>query len=156
MRRFGFILLIAAILSACALTPDYERPALDVPDKYSPTTEQGNSIANLPWWEVFNDPQLQVLIHIALIENKDLGVALNRVAQSNALLTSTKANQFPFLNFSGAAKRSQTSQILFPSASPQNTRRKSLLVRRGSTSSSAFVLIPALSLSDGGIGNGCL
>ena len=120
MRRFGFILLIAAILSACALTPDYERPVLDVPDKYSPTTEQGNSIANLPWWEVFNDPQLQVLIHIALIENKDLGVALNRVAQSNALLTSTKANQFPFLNFSGAAKRSQTSQILFPSASPQN------------------------------------
>ena len=120
MLRLGLALLISILLSACALTPDYERPELDVPTKYSPTAEQGNSIANLPWWKVFNDPQLQILIHTALVENKDLSVAMNRIAQSNALLTSTRANQFPFFSISGSAGRRQLSQGFFPTAAPTN------------------------------------
>ena len=115
-------LACSALLASCALTPDYQRPELDVPDSYSTggdvpvTIVPGESIANLAWWQVFEDAQLQGLIHSALAENKDLGVALSRVAQANAQVTSTRANQFPFLDISGGAERGRQSQLLVPGA----------------------------------------
>jgi len=106
-------LMCSALLSGCALTPDYERPVLDVPVAYhvdseqSSTIEQGESIANLAWWQVFEDAQLQGLIRSALAENKDIGVALSRVAQASYQLTSTRANQYPFIDITAGAARSR-------------------------------------------------
>ncbi|MBQ0719354.1 MAG: efflux transporter outer membrane subunit [Gammaproteobacteria bacterium] len=129
MPRFGRLTVYAALISGsvslisgCALTPDYERPPLAVPSSYAADTQltsstgQGESIANLPWWQVFEDAQLQALIRSALAENKDLGVALSRIAQANAQLTSTRANQFPFFDVSGSAGRGRQSQLLIPGA----------------------------------------
>ena len=125
MRRLGVAFLSAGLVSCtlltgCALTPDYQRPELDMPDTYSTGSEQpanlaqGESIANLAWWEVFEDVQLQALIRSALLENKDLSVALSRVAQASSQLTSTRANQYPFFDITGGAGRSQQSQFLVP------------------------------------------
>ena len=127
MGRFSLRPLCAGVvcsvlLSSCALTPDYERPELDVPAVYyadneqSANTGQGESIANLTWWQVFEDPQLQNLIRTALAENKDLGVALSRVAQASSQLTSTRAKQYPFFDITGGAGRSRQSQFLAPGA----------------------------------------
>jgi len=116
-------LMCSALLSGCALTPDYERPVLDVPVAYhvdseqSSTIEQGESIANLAWWQVFEDAQLQGLIRSALAENKDIGVALSRVAQASYQLTSTRANQYPFIDITAGAARSRQSEFLMPGAS---------------------------------------
>ena len=116
-------LVCSVLLSACALTPDYERPELDVPSTYfadseqSSVNEQGESIANLAWWEVFKDAQLQSLIRTALAENKDISVALSRIAQANAQLTSTSANQYPFLDISTGVQRGKQSQLIVPNAS---------------------------------------
>ncbi len=116
MRRLGVAAICTTLIWGCALTPDYERPALDVPSTYSTVHEKGDSIANLPWWEVFQDAQLQILIHTALDENKDLRIALSRVAQVDAQLISTRANQFPFLDISGGAGRNKQSRLLVPGA----------------------------------------
>ena len=116
MSRFGFVILSVALISGCALTPDYERPALNVPGTYVTSHEQGESIANLPWWEVFQDDQIEALIRVALAENKDLSVSLSRVAQADAQLTSVRANQFPFLDITGGAGRGKQSQLLVPGA----------------------------------------
>jgi len=128
MRRFNLHplcagLMCSVLLSSCALTPDYERPELDVPSTYFPDNEQpsvnepGESIANLAWWEVFKDAQLQSLIRTALVENKDISVALSRIAQANAQLTSTSANQYPFLDISAGAQRGKQSRLIMPNAS---------------------------------------
>ncbi len=128
MRRFGVAFLGAglvssALLTGCALTPDYQRPALDIPVTYHVDSEQasaiepGESIANLAWWQVFEDAQLQSLIRSALVENKDISVALSRVAQASFQLTSTRANQYPFFDISAGATRGRQSQLLVPGAS---------------------------------------
>ncbi len=57
----GFGLVVAlALLGGCAVGPNYHRLAVNAPDNFrfagSRTT---NSLADLSWWEVFNDPMLQ-------------------------------------------------------------------------------------------------
>lgn len=102
------------LLSGCTLTPDYERPALDVPETFVQPVDAGASIANLEWWSLFQDEQLQSLIRTALEENKDLRVALQRIRDARALLTFTRADQYPFIDGSGSVSRERPSKIVFP------------------------------------------
>ena len=131
--RFSFALLYTIVISGCALTPDYERPDLDVPDKFggmkseheveaseAKIQESAESIANLPWKDIFRDPVLQVLIDTALVENKDLEITLSRVAQVGAQLTGTSANQYPFFDITASAGRGRQSQVIVPGATVQN------------------------------------
>ncbi len=119
LRRI-LILSVSALTAGCALTPDYEQPDLDVPDKYVEDVVAGDSIANLDWWELFQDEQLQALVRTALEENEDLGIALQRIAEARAALTITRANQFPFFDVTGAANRVRESEDLFPGAAAGN------------------------------------
>ncbi len=132
MARYRFTpihigLVCSALLTGCALTPDYERPVLDVPEAYyeekkqsssteSLNVEENESIANLGWWQVFEDAELQTLIRSALTENKDVRVALSRVRQANAQVISTRANQYPFFDITGSAGRGRQSQLQMPGA----------------------------------------
>ena len=114
------IVAIFMLLSGCTLTPDYERPALDVPGSYVQPADAGASIANLEWWNLFRDAQLQFLIRTALAENKDLRVSLQRIREARALLTFTRADQYPFIDGSGSVSRERPSKILFPGSDTSN------------------------------------
>ncbi len=114
MRRIGLMVLSGLLVAGCALTPDYERPDLDVPEGYVEPTAAGESIANLEWWALFEDRTLQDLIRIALAENKDLGIALSRIAEARARVTVVRADQFPFLDIFGSGGREKQSELLFP------------------------------------------
>ncbi len=109
------------LLAGCALTPDYERPDLDVPEEFVEPVQSGESLANLDWWELFQDEQLQQLIRAALEENKDLGIALYRISEARSGVTITRANQFPFLDANAFAGRGTESEDLFPGASTRDT-----------------------------------
>jgi len=78
------LLGLAAIVSfagACKLGPDYQRPSVPVPDGWRAVdTKEQASLANTPWWDLFQDPKLRQLIEIALAENKDLQIAAIRQA----------------------------------------------------------------------------
>jgi multidrug efflux system outer membrane protein len=95
------ILLAALVLSGCAVGPNYHRPAVQAPavfhgpeDSQQPEA-QSASVADLPWWQVFHDPQLQELIRTALKQNYDLQLAVERVTAARAQLGITRSNQFP-------------------------------------------------------------
>jgi outer membrane protein, multidrug efflux system len=96
--------LAGALLAACALGPDYRRPAVDVPATYRgatgtpPAVGATQSLGNQKWWEVFNDPVLQRLIRTALEQNYDVRIAAARALQAQAQLTITRASEFPTLN----------------------------------------------------------
>jgi multidrug efflux system outer membrane protein len=104
------------VVSGCALTPDYERPPLDVPPAFEQAEVSGEAIANLPWWDLFNDPQLRTYVEIALAENKDLGVALARIVEAYNVVTVVRAEQFPFVDAFGSASRGKPSPNLVPGA----------------------------------------
>src|ERR1035438_5308664 len=67
--------LVALFLTGCTAGPNYQRPAVPVPPAFrSPTPGSADpaSLADLPWFEVFKDEQLQVLNRAALQNNYDL------------------------------------------------------------------------------------
>jgi len=106
--RLVFVLLA---LGGCALGPDYERPELDTPAAFLQPVDEGESIVNLQWWELFEDPALEALIATALENNQDLGVAASRIEEFRAILGVTRASQFPTVDVAGSAGRTSPSSI---------------------------------------------
>jgi len=107
-----FVAILASLLMAgCKVGPNYHRPVVQTPGVYRDLSEhppaevQAASFADLPWWQVFQDPQLQELIRIALKENYDLQLATERITAARAQVTVTRSNLFPQVrgngNFSG-------------------------------------------------------
>jgi outer membrane protein, multidrug efflux system len=92
-------LAIALMLAACAAGPDYVRPPVETPVAWSDTTATKDStIANIEWWNVFEDSVLQELVDTALVNNKDLKIATERIVEAGASLGYTKADFWPHLD----------------------------------------------------------
>jgi multidrug efflux system outer membrane protein len=96
---------VVLILSACAMGPDYEKPEVPVPDAFQEPTIPGASIANLKWWELFQDEELTRLIETALINNKEVAIAMARIEEARATLGFVRADQFPNLDGTAGASR---------------------------------------------------
>ena len=114
MVRSRFLLPVLAFVGGCTLGPDYERPELAVPESYVQPVQEGESLANMPWWELFQDEQLQELMRIALEENQDLGIAAARVEEFRATLGVTRADQFPTIDVNATGAQAQNSENVFP------------------------------------------
>jgi multidrug efflux system outer membrane protein len=96
---------LTALLAACAMGPDYERPEVPVPEDYNTETLAGASIANLEWWQLFDDPALVRLIEQALANNKELAIAIARIEEARAALGFVRADQYPNLDGTASAGR---------------------------------------------------
>jgi len=106
MTRRLLALSLALLGTGCALGPNYQRPQVPTPPNWReiPTVE-AQSLANTPWWEVFDDPQLHELINVALVENKDLKIAVERIEEARARYGYTKADFWPKLDANATAGR---------------------------------------------------
>jgi multidrug efflux system outer membrane protein len=99
--------LTTALISGCTVGPNYHKPVVQTPTVYRELREtqqaqaQAASYADLPWWQVFQDPQLQELIRTALKQNYDLQLAIERINAERAQLAITRSNQFPQVQGSG-------------------------------------------------------
>jgi outer membrane protein, multidrug efflux system len=91
----------SALLSGCMVGPNYHRPAVQTPTAFRDLSEnpqlqaQAASYADLPWWQVFQDPQLQELIRTSLKQNYDLQVATERINAARAQVAITRSRLFP-------------------------------------------------------------
>jgi len=99
--RFAALLGCVAVLG-CKVGPDYERPAVATPTAFR-GVEAGNaaaqeSIANVAWWELFKDAQLRDLIKVALEQNRDLKIAVERIEEARANFGISKADLYPTVN----------------------------------------------------------
>ncbi|WP_169928707.1 efflux transporter outer membrane subunit [Labilithrix luteola] len=89
-------MLAAAVVTGCAVGPNYERPKLTAPSSYRfQTGTTAESLADLPWWKVFQDDPLHALVNDALKSNFDLIVASARVDESRALARAAGAQLLP-------------------------------------------------------------
>jgi multidrug efflux system outer membrane protein len=104
--NFQFPILLL-LLAGCAVGPNYKRPALDLPGDYRGASgvTTTNSLADLPWWQTFQDETLHELIRAALTNNYDLRIAITRVEQSRAVLMENRAAFFPQLDYRGTVAR---------------------------------------------------
>jgi multidrug efflux system outer membrane protein len=94
--------LIAVPMAGCTVMgPNYHRPVVTMPTHYRAqiTPAESASIANLPWWGVFDDRALQMLIYQALTNNYDLQVAVARIEQARQQVAIVASEGKPQLNY---------------------------------------------------------
>ncbi|HZQ48170.1 MAG TPA: efflux transporter outer membrane subunit [Verrucomicrobiae bacterium] len=107
----SFVILplsLVLLLASCAVGPNYKRPPVNAPaDFRSASGHTTNSLAELPWWQMFQDNNLQDLIRTALTNSYDLRIAISRVEQANAILVQNRASFFPQLGYAGTIQRNR-------------------------------------------------
>ena len=93
--------LTAALLVGCATGPAYKRPDTPVPAQFRAQIEpsDANSLADLPWWSVFEDKALQDLEVHALANNYDLKIAVSRIEQARQQVLQVKSEALPQVNY---------------------------------------------------------
>lgn len=96
--------------AACMVGPDYQRPTVVLPEGWRELDgTQGESLANLPWWQLFQDPVLHELVRAALQQNKDLQVAVERIEEARARYGFSRADLLPTLDAVAFAGRERVS-----------------------------------------------
>ncbi len=120
MRAARAILVVAALaLAGCPVGPDYEAPDIHAPEEFRAEIppDRAESLADLPWWEVFEDPALQDLVGRAIDGNYDLRAAAARVRQSTAFVGVARSELLPQVGYDGSGARQKS--VLIPSLPPQ-------------------------------------
>ncbi len=98
------VIVLILLVQSCAVGPNYRTPETKSKTAFRYAVAS-DSIINLRWWEIFNDPTLDTLIVTALRENKNLLIAASRVEQSRANVSFTKADLGPKFGVTASANR---------------------------------------------------
>jgi multidrug efflux system outer membrane protein len=122
-RRIAACAVLTAFTTACAAVgPNYKQPDMAPPaqfrgaDSASPT-----SLADTPWWDVFNDPALQKLVRESLANNLDLKIAAARVLESRAIAGVAASFLYPTVGVGFGYTGQQISRLAEPPVSKEDT-----------------------------------
>lgn len=104
------MLAVAVTIAGCAVGPNYRRPDVTPPTEFRSQVApaEAGSLADLPWWQVFNDKALQGLITQALAGNYDLKVAVARVEQAREQVAVVRADFWPQVGYQASAAREKS------------------------------------------------
>lgn len=126
MKKILTIAACSLMMASCGLYNKYERPDVNTQGLVRDIQNDGDTLAlnsdenfgNLPWREVFTDPQLQGLIEQALENNVDLRNAALNVKMMETALTVSKLAFLPSVAF---APQGTISQVQMDGASVSRT-----------------------------------
>ncbi|RON52034.1 efflux transporter outer membrane subunit [Pseudomonas frederiksbergensis] len=109
--RLLSLALCMALISACAVGPDYQRPQTAEPAQYKEAegwrqASPSDSLARGAWWELYGDRQLDGLIERLNSANQTVAQADARYRQSQALVKSARAAFYPTVDLSAGKTRS--------------------------------------------------
>lgn len=98
--RVMVLAIVGLALASCKVGPDFSRPDLTTPEAFRMAAEEKDltSLANLPWWELLKDEELQKLIRISLQENKDLKRAVATIEEFESRLLVSRMDFAPQLS----------------------------------------------------------
>jgi len=108
--------VFSMLLLACAMGPNYSRPDISTSGSFRMAEESKDlpSLANMPWWELYQDEELQRLIRIALEENKDLKRAVASIDEFQARLYTARIDFAPQLSATGNLPVARLGGVVFP------------------------------------------
>lgn len=108
MKRALIIITFISIivyLAGCKVGPDYVKPDLDNPETFRFDPDLTDTVVNIMWWQLFDDPILDTLVTIALEQNKDVLQAAARVNAARANVGFTRADALPTIDVAAGASR---------------------------------------------------
>ena len=97
-------LLILAAIASCTLAPNYQRPKVQLPLEESHDAAK-KKIAIISWKEYFQSPDLQRVIEMALVNNRDLRVANLNIESAQATHGVVRSSLLPTVNAVGFETR---------------------------------------------------
>jgi NodT family efflux transporter outer membrane factor (OMF) lipoprotein len=138
MRCRLAILATLAGLTACAVGPNFKRPAAPADADYGAAPVHGDTLATegaaggpqhfviggeIPadWWTLYKSAPLTALVEQALKENPDAGAAQAALRQANELYAAQRATLFPSLEGGFSAQRAKNAigTLANPTSLPQ-------------------------------------
>jgi multidrug efflux system outer membrane protein len=109
--------------TGCMMGADYSRPPMPSPAQYRFVSgPEAVSLADAPWFQIFEDPTLQALIREALAGNLDLRVAAARVEEARARAGIVKSFLYPQVDGVAQATVGQASTVGQDEDDEDNTR----------------------------------
>ncbi len=117
-----YALFLLLVISGCKVGPEFQRPVTNSPATFRFDSEatQADTIINLKWWEMFQDPELKALIDTALAHNPDVLIAASRIEEARAVVGYNKADQWPSFGYDGSGNRQQLNLSQFGINGPIN------------------------------------
>ena len=114
----------ALVAAGCTVGPNYHRPEVIVPDRWSTETSRASADPIEPvtgeWWKAFQDPELSALVDRAVASNLDLKLASARVDEARASRGVATSAAMPQVTGSvTAARERQITQGFVPNRSGQ-------------------------------------
>lgn len=106
------LLLGGALLTACAVGPEYRAPPpVDTGDGWSQSIATAAAPMDLAhWWSTLGDPVLERLVETALAENLDLRQAVARIDEARALRDRVAGDQAPTVTAGASINRRRQSE----------------------------------------------
>jgi multidrug efflux system outer membrane protein len=130
MMRNKFMIFIgfSALVSGCSMAPDYQRPAVELPQAWqaAPAEGQGQNMPVDRWWTLYQDATLNHLVEEALVYNQDLALATARLDEARALARVADAQMVPAVDAAFQRDRTRLSDSTatrFPGALENNNYR---------------------------------
>jgi multidrug efflux system outer membrane protein len=108
----GTLCLAATLcLAGCTVGPAYQRPPVSAPEQFYGLNgpAQPAALADLPWWEVFQDPTLKTLVATALQNGYDIRLAAARVDEARARYGIAGSAAYPQIGYQGSFARERFS-----------------------------------------------
>ena len=110
-----FIAVVLLLLTwSCTMGPNYKRPVVATPAAYrgadTASPAGAGSLADVKWFDLFQDATLTKLVTVALEQNFDLRIAAERVLQARAIYGITRADQLPSVDASADVVATRFSQ----------------------------------------------
>ncbi len=108
-------LLPILLITSCMVGPDYEQPEVATTDHWHVDTdyrEEGStSLRDLAWTDIFADEQLKTAIEAALLNNRNMLIAMERIAAARATSTINRAPLFPSFDLELHGEREDESAL---------------------------------------------
>src|SRR5262245_11446910 len=130
MRRrstlVAFLMAAAPAWTACTVGANSARPPMPSPAQYRFVNgPEAETLADVPWFEIFADPTLQALIREALANNLDLRSAAARVEEARARAGVVKSFLYPRVDGVAQGTVGQASTALNDGSDDQGNTRAS-------------------------------
>lgn len=104
------------LVSSCMFGPDYKREELPMPEAFRGGSSSENSIADLPWWKVFKNRDLQSLLTDTYDNNRDLRSMMANVERARQYVVVAQAPLFPWASYGGAISKGSNYNMGNPSS----------------------------------------
>ncbi len=124
-RRIGAACMLAGLLSACAVGPDFQRPAPPAEQRYTRLPQPAATVAaqglaqhfqmegrvDAQWWKLFQSTQLDALVRLAIVNNPTLLAAQASLRQSQDNLRAGYGIFWPQFDAAAAGSRNRSAPL---------------------------------------------